>query len=145
MTSVKLGRMRRLLALGCCAAYLAFGFVAGAAHVHESADHHQEMRGLHLDHTHLGETVDHHEPESPENGDARFDAQYVGDHDGDALYLTATARCTLDPCLRVMPAIVPVGATFDLPSLIFVRGDELSDHLRGPPRNGPTRLRAPPA
>ncbi len=143
--SVKLSRMRRLLALCCCAVYLAFGFVAGAAHVHESADHHEASGGLHLDHTHFGDGVDHHGRATPDNGEARVDARHVGDHDGDALYLTATARCTLDPGLRVTPATVSVDAAFDLPALILVRSDELSDHLRGPPRNGPTRLRAPPA
>jgi hypothetical protein len=142
--------MRRLLALGCCAVYLVFGFVAGAAHVHESADHHEDMRGLHLDHAHLGEAADHepaghHEPVSSENGDVRVDALHVRHHDGDALYLTATALRSLDSGLRVLPATVSVGATIDPPGLISVRSDELPDQLTGPPRNGPTRLRAPPA
>jgi len=142
--------MRRLLALGCSAAYLVFGFVAGAAHVHESADHHEDMRGLHLDHAHLGEASDHepaghHEPGSPENGNARVDARHVGHHDGDALYLTATALRALDSGLRVMPATVSVGGTVDPPALISVRSDELPDQLRGPPGDGPTRSRAPPA
>ncbi len=145
MTSVKLSRMRRLLAIGCCAAYLLFGLVAGAAHVHGSDDHHREMGGLHLDHTHVGDAADHHAPMPFEDGDGSAAARYAVEHDGDALYLNATARCTLDPGLRVMPASVSRGATFDPPALILVRNDELSNHLRGPPRNGPTRLRAPPA
>lgn len=142
--------MRRILALGCCAAYLVFGFVAGAAHVHESADHHREMRGLHLDHAHLGQASDHepaghHQHGSPENGDVRGEARHVGHHDGDALYLTATALRSLNSSLRVMPATVPGGGTIDPPALISVRSDELPNQRRGPPRNGPARPRAPPA
>ena len=142
--------MRRILALGCCAAYLVFGFVAGAAHVHESADHHEDMRGLHLDHAHLGEASEHepaghYEPGSPENGDVCVDARHVGHHDGDALYLTATALRSLDLGLRVMPATVSVGGTIDPPALISLRSDELPDQLRRPPNYGPTRPRAPPA
>jgi hypothetical protein len=142
--------MRRLLALGCCAVYLVFGLVAGAAHVHESADHHEESGGLHLDHTHLGEDAGHepaghHEPVSPENGDPRVDARQVGQHDGDVIYLTATALRSLDSGLRVMPATVSVDAAIDPPGWISARSDELPDQLRGPPRYGPTRPRAPPA
>ena len=150
MTSGRLCRMRRILALGCCAAYLVFGFVAGAAHVHESADHHEEMRGLHLDHAHLGEEPDHepaghHEPGSPENGEVSVGAGHVGHHDGDVFHLTATVLRSFDSGLRVMPAAVSVGATIDSPALISVRSDEPPHQLRGPPRNGPTRPRAPPA
>jgi len=133
--------MRRLLALGCCAVYLAFGFVAGAAHLHEAADHHQEMRGLHLDHSHLGEAL--HVPH--ENGNAGDETRHVGHHDGDAFYLTVTALRSFDSGLRMMPATVSVGATIDPPSLISIRRDERSDQLRGPPRRGPTSPRAPPA
>ena len=136
--------MRRILALGCCAAYLVFGFVAEAAHVHESADHHEDMRGLHLDHAHLGEASDH-EPVSPENGDVRVDARHVGHHDGDALYLTATTLRSLASGLRVMPATVSVGGTIDPPALISVRSDELPNQWRAPPGNSPARPRAPPA
>jgi hypothetical protein len=142
--------MRRILALGCCAAYLVFGFVAGAAHVHESADHHEDMRGLHLDHAHLGESSDHgpaghHEHGSSENGHVRVDVRHVGHHDGDALYLTATALRSLDSGLRVMPSIVSVGGTIDPPASSSIRSDELPGQRRGPPSNGPTRPRAPPA
>lgn len=142
--------MRRLLALGSCAAYVAFGFVAGGAHVHRAADHHEEMRGLHLDHAHLAEgsgheAVDNHEPSAPDGGEARLDAAHIGHHEGDALYLTVTAQRSFDPGLRVLPAMVVVGATIDAPRLPSVRLDELPDQLRGPPRNGPTPPRAPPA
>lgn len=142
--------MRKILVLGCCAVYLTFGFVAGAAHVHESADHHEEMRGLHLDHAHLDDSADHRREGHvghgwPEGGDRRIDARHVGHHDGDALYLTAKALRSLDSGLRVMPVTVSVGATIDPPTGSSDRTDELPNQLRGPPRKGPTRLRAPPA
>ena len=35
--------MRSLLALGCCAAWLASGLTAGTVHVHEAAGHHQPV------------------------------------------------------------------------------------------------------
>ena len=135
--------------LGCCAAYLAFGFVAGAAHVHESADHHAQTRGLHLDHAHLGDSADHdHEHnarhESP-GGDVRFDTRHVGHHDGDALYLSATALRSIDSSLRLMPATVSAGVTFEPPSAMSDCDETMADPPRGPPRRSPTRPRAPPA
>lgn len=142
--------MRRLLALGCCAAYLAFGFLAGAAHVHEAAGHHDEMRGLHLDHTHVGMGSGHegavrHEAGPPHDGGAHLDAQHIEHHDGDALYLNATAQRSVDPGLRLLPAMVAVGAILDPPATVSVYRNELSDPLRGPPRTGPTAPRGPPA
>ena len=118
--------------------------------MHESADHHEESRGLHLDHAHLGKAADHEpagrpEPIAPKNGGVGIDARHVGHHDGDTLYLTATALRSLDSSLRVMPATVSVVTTIDPPELSSVRSDELPDQLRGPPRKGPTRPRAPPA
>ena len=150
MASIRLRRMRGILTLGCCAAYLVFGFVAGAAHVHESADHHEDMRGLHLDHTHSGEVADHgpaghDEPGPPENGDVRVDARHVEHHGEDALYLTLTALRAHDSGLRVAPATVSVGETIVPPASISVRSDELPNQRRGPPPDGPTRPRAPPA
>ena len=148
MNSIRLRRMRRFLALGCCAVYLAFGFVAGAAHVHESADHHEETRGLHLDHVHLGgshKQESHLGHGSSEDGDARIDARQVGHHDGDALYLTATALRSFDSSLRLMPATVSVGATVDPHSASSDRDETMPDQMRGPPRKGPTRPRPPPA
>lgn len=136
--------------MSCCAVYLAFGFVAGAAHVHEAADHHDEMRGLHLDHDHLGESSGlgstcTRQPVYSDDGGAHLDARHIGHHEGDVLYLTVTAQRLLNSGLRVLPAIVAVGETIDRPALVSVRRNELPDQLRGPPSNGSTPPRAPPA
>lgn len=140
MTSVRLARMRRLLAFGCCAVYLVFGFVAGVAHVHESAGHPEDTHGLHVDHAHLDSAVDHgpaghHEPASPENGDGRVDS----------LHLTAMALRSFDTSQRVLPATLSVGGTIEPPGRVSVRGEDLPQQRGEPPRSGPTRLRAPPA
>jgi len=147
MNSIRLRRMRRILALGCCALYLVFGFVAGAAHLHESADHHAESRGLHLDHSHLGSADhDHHLGHgSSDDDDVRFDSRHVGHHgEGDVLYLTATALRSLDSN-RLMPAIVSVGVTIDPSSATSDHDEALPGPPRDPPRKNPTRPRAPPA
>jgi hypothetical protein len=126
--------MRGIFVLGCCALYVAFGFVAGAAHLHESADHHAELRGLHLDHVHLGaghEQERHLEHEPP--------------HDGDVLYLSATALRSLDANVRLMPATIAFGATIDPPSTMSDRDDALAGRPRDPPPRIRTRPRAPPA
>ena len=77
--------MRRTIALGCSALYLVFGFMAGLAHVHESADHHQNSRGLHLDHGHLNDSGDHdfhhdqhhgHSHEATGSHEERIDARH---------------------------------------------------------------------
>ena len=142
--------MRRLLALGCCAAYLAFGFTAGVAHVHDAADHHDEMRGLHLDHDHLGEVADHgptghRHPASPGAGEAHLGTRHIDHHERDALYLNVTAQCLVDSGLRVAPAVLVVAATTD--SAIAVSGlrSERQGPQRGPPGADPTPSRAPPA
>lgn len=141
--------MRRLLALGCGLAYLAYGVVAGAAHVHEAADHHDELRGLHLDHAHVGDewndpTGDHdHGP--LEDGQLQLGDRHVDHHEGDALYFTMTAQRSLGSGPRVMPAIIVVEATFDPPILVSTSRIEVSDQLRVPPQARPTPSRAPPA
>jgi hypothetical protein len=128
--------MRRILALGCCALYLAFGFVAGAAHLHESADHHAESRGLHLDHTHVGNSADHQQEPRIENESS---------HDGDVVYLSAPALRSIDSGVRLMPATVAVGATIDPPSTISDWDQEMPRRPRDPPRTTRIRPRAPPA
>jgi hypothetical protein len=128
--------MRRLLALGCCALYLAFGFVAGAAHLHESADRHAESRGLHLDHTHSGHSADH-EKERKLGNESR--------HDGDVLYLCAIAIRSIDSSLRLMPATVSVAATIDPPGPMSDRHEAILRQPRDPPRKNRPRPRAPPA
>jgi len=128
--------MRRVLVLGCCALYLAFGFVAGAAHLHEAADHHAELRGLHLDHTHLGGAAGHEQERQLE---------HESPHDGDVLYLSATAVRSLDANVRLMPAMVAVGTTIDPPSTMSDRHEALPSQPRDPPPRIRTRPRAPPA
>jgi len=142
--------MRKILALGCCVFSLAFGFVAGAAHVHESADHHEEPRGLHLDHVHLGDSAGREQErqsrhESPHDGDARLDPWHVDHHDGDVLYLSATAIRSIDSSLRLMPTTVSMGATIDPSSAMSDRDDAMPGQPRDPPRKSRTRPRAPPA
>lgn len=142
--------MRRVVAIVCCAAYLAFGFVAGTAHVHEAADHHESMRGLHLDHDHLGGASghrhDHHHRHAPtDEGDVGLDAAHVAHHEGDALYLTVTAQRTLDSSPRVAPAMVASGATIESPTRVAMRRYERSEPMRGPPEFRRTPPRAPPA
>lgn len=142
--------MRRLVALSCCALYLAFSFGAGTAHVHRAADHHDEMRGLHLDHAHFGHGTDHgpdghHEHTHSEPSEHRVDGLHVAHHDGDALELNVTARRMSDSGLRVTPATVVTTVTVEAPSFVALRRGESSDPLRGPPSRGPFPARAPPA
>jgi hypothetical protein len=120
--------------------------MAGAAHLHESADHHEESRGLHLDHTHLSDSADHgHGHDSPHDGHARLDGRHVGHHGGDVLYLSATTLRLLDSSLRSLPAAVSVGATIDPPSAIEDRVAAMPGRPRDPPPQDRTRPRAPPA
>lgn len=142
--------MRRLLALSCCALYLAFGSIAGVAHVHRAADHHDEMRGLHVDHAHLGHATrhvsdEHHQRARSKPSESRVEGLHVAHHDDDALQLRVTARRLSDPGLRVIPATVVATATVDAPSFVSLRRGESSDPLRGPPRECPVPARAPPA
>lgn len=145
-----LRRMRRLVALSCCALYLAFSFVAGTAHVHRSADHHDEMRGLHLDHAHNGPRTDHgpashHDHPRREPSASRVAGLHVAHHDGDAFQLTVTAHRLSAPGLRVMPATVVTPATVAAPSFVSLRRGESSHPLRAPPGRVSVPARAPPA
>ena len=113
--------MRRLLVLGCCALYLSFGSMAGLAHVHASADHH--------DHDH-----------DPGHG-----PRHTDHHDGDAVYLEATAARSLDRSVRPMAAIVSVDAWADPPLGASNCVEAVTSQPRDPPQKFPPRLRAPPA
>jgi hypothetical protein len=130
--------MRRILALGCCALYLAFGFVAGAAHLHGSTDHHEETRGLHLDHVHLGDSDDRGHDHQRRLG-------HESTHDEDVLYLSATALRSIDSSLRLMPATVSVAATIEPPGAMSDRDEAILRQPRDPPRKNRPRPRAPPA
>lgn len=132
--------MRKILALGCCVLHLALGVVAGTAHVHDADRHHAGSSGLHLDHAHLGETH-----ADPSDGAARLDARHTGDHDGDVLYLSATAIRSIDASIRSMPAIVTVSAMLDPAASMLGRDEARSGQPRDPPRPSRVRPRAPPA
>jgi hypothetical protein len=136
--------MRRLVVLGGGVAYLMFGVLSGAAHVHESADHHAQARGLHLGHVHLGHAAGHEPEGHRRNSDRRATARHVEHHDADAVYLTATVLAP-GSGPRAMPATVSVGAALDPPVSMPLGADERPRWLRGPPRRGPTPPRAPPA
>ena len=145
-----LRRMRKPMALSCCVLYLAFSSIAGSAHVHRAADHHDELRGLHLDHGHIGHATEddpgrHHHPRSSEPGEARTKGLHIEQHDGDALELRVTAQRPSAPGLRVMPATVVMSARVEAPSFVRCRSTESSDPLRGPPCRSPVPARAPPA
>jgi hypothetical protein len=145
-----MARMRRLVALGCCALYLAFGATADLAHVHQSADHHEESRGVHRDHRHLSAPVDHHHHGHHEHGDVEqgelpIGARHAAHHEGDVVYLTATAVRSQQSIARTMPAIVSTGTAIE-PSLpVTSREGVPATQPRDPPRKIPPRLRAPPA
>ncbi|MDH3593168.1 MAG: hypothetical protein OER88_14880 [Planctomycetota bacterium] len=134
--------MRRVVALACGAAYLAFGLVAGAAHVHEGDDFRDEVHGLHLDHTHLGGGLDH---DGEHHGEGRAEpCQVDHHHDGGALYLKFSARRAFDPGLHPGSAIVVVGTSVEAPSLVSWNRNEPPRAVRPPPKSGPTPPRAPP-
>jgi hypothetical protein len=149
--------MRSLVALVCCAAFLTFGVVSDAAHIHDSADHHAEAGGLHFDHAHLHGATDHDthhghghhhphpEPSSEPSDDPQFDARHAPHHHGDALYLSATALRTSDSSLRSMPATVAVGPLIGPPTATAVHDPGGSGPSRAPPRRDSIRPRAPPA
>ena len=144
--------MRRFLALGSGAVYLALGFVAGAAHVHEAGDHHDEMRGLHIDHAHVGAATGRGHAHPHPHGSAPahdagtpVDADHVEHHEGDALCLTVTAQRSIDLGAGLSPAWIAVGRTIDDVVPVSVRLTREADRPRGPPGKGPTPPRAPPA
>lgn len=141
--------MRRLLALVCCATYLAFGLVAGAAHQHQSGDHHAQARGLHVDHAHMGHSTGQahqhrHQHPSPHDGDARSVAGHAEHHEGDVLYLNAPALGSPVSTLRLLPATVSAAAAIDPPDVARARGATAQRQPKEPPRKRPTRPRAPP-
>ena len=142
--------MRKILTLGCCALCLTFGFVAEALHVHESADHHEESRGLHVDHMHLGDSSEHsleHQQgnESPRHDDSRLGVVNDGHHDGDALYVSGPAIRSFASSLRLMPATVSVGFATEPPSAMSDSDQAMPGQPRDPPRKSRLRPRAPPA
>jgi hypothetical protein len=138
--------MRGILALGSCALCLAFGFVAGVAHVHESADHHENSRGLHLDHTHLDHPSDHDHVHGSHGKDQDgLDVRHPDHHEGDAVYLNGTATRSFEPGPRPVNAIVSVGAVAESPSMTSDRHTAVTAQPRDPPHKIPPRLRGPPA
>ncbi|NIM02257.1 MAG: hypothetical protein GTN89_16140 [Acidobacteria bacterium] len=139
--------MRRLGAIACCLACLAFGLVAGAPHVHEAGDHHDEMRGLHLDHTHPGEAPHghHHGFHDHGHGESQTGVRHVEHNHGDAVYLTVVASRTVGSGPRDLPVTVSVVATVEDPVSRSARLCEQQECLRGPPQKRPTPSRAPPA
>ena len=139
--------MRRIFVGGVCALYLAFGSVAGLAHVHGTAGHHDESRGLHLDHAHVEHHGDRHHDGSRKDRDdagAQIDSRHVEHHASDTVYLGQTAVRSL-PNLRVLPAVVSVGPTIDSPVLASETESVRPGRPRDPPGKIPPRLRAPPA
>lgn len=134
--------VRRILTLGLCAAYLAFGSVAGVAHIHGAAGHHQESRGVHLDHAHLD---DHGHGHARNHDDGTRDpGRHVDHHEGDAVDVPASAIVRL-PNVRVFPAIAAAETTIDHSSLTRETGQDRPSQPSEPRRKIPPRLRAPPA
>jgi len=134
--------LRGILALGCCALHLAFGFTAGLAHVHGAADHHEQSRGLHLDHAHLTGDPGEHRHDAPR--DLEVDTRHVDHHEGDAVYLNATAASVLASA-RVLPAVLPALPAVDRPLGTPEIRMARPSRPRDPPPKIPPRLRAPPA
>jgi hypothetical protein len=143
--------MRTILVLGCCVANVAFGLLAGAAHVHDSAGHHDLVREIHFDHAHLGGAADHAPAGSDHaarsgDGERHAGERHVEHHDGDArYYLTSSARCLPDSSLRAIPANLSAGVAIEPPPFVAVRVSESSDPPRGPPGTEAAPARAPPA
>jgi len=137
-----ISRMSRgILALGCCALYLAFGFTAGVAHVHRAADHHDQSRSVHLDHAHVTAGPGEHRHEVPRDG--MIDVRHVGHHEGDAVYLDAAAlHVPMDA--RVLPAVVSAPPAVDRPVVAAEIRLARPSRPRDPPAKIPPRFRAPP-
>ena len=149
MNSARLREMHRILALGCCALSLMFGYGAVAAHWHELADHHPGSQGLHFGHVHLTDPTDHehehhlrHEPSH--NRDTHFDVRH-GHHHGDLVYLSTTAVRPLDSKHRSTHATVSVSATIDPAAAMSHCHAATPDQPGDPQQESPTRPRAPPA
>jgi hypothetical protein len=141
--------MRRILTLGCCALLLTFGFIAGAAHVHESADYHEDSRGVHLDHVHLNDLGDHgHGYDGSDEGDvgqARIGEKHDAHHDGDVVYLDAAAVRSLGSSVRLTPASDSTGVVIVPPLVVAHCEQAMPGQQRDPPRRSRIRPRAPPA
>jgi hypothetical protein len=138
--------MRRILTTSLCALCLAFGSVAGLAHVHGAAGHDEQSHGLHLDHAHLDHHGDRDHDDSPPDRDDVDLAVHSRDldHDtGDAVYLSGPALRLL-PGVRVLSAIVSVRSTIERPTLSAQTERERPNHPRAPPEKIPSRPRAPP-
>ena len=135
--------MRRILTLGLCALYLAFGSVAGLAHMHGAAGHHERSRGLHVDHAHLDHADDHEHPGHDEDN-AGVASPHADHNKDDAVDVDAAAARWL-PNVRVLPAIASVGPAIDRPSLMRETWGDRPGQPRDPPKKFPPRLRAPPA
>lgn len=135
--------MRRILTLGLCALYLAFGTVAGVAHLHGAAGHDERSWGLHVDHTHIDHADDHDVPHHDDDGTV-VDDRHADHHNDDVVGVDAAAVRWL-PNVRVLPAIAYVGPTFDSPGFERKTWGERPDQPRDPPKKFPPRLRAPPA
>jgi hypothetical protein len=137
--------MRGILALACCALSIAMGPVLGVAHIHSSAVDHDASRGLHLDHAHPTDPVDHHHHQhhhpSTEAAAAGLDSSH---HHGDAVSLHARAVCGTPPVPAGL-AIVSVQPTIDPPAAMPALVRESQTRPRDPPRRDGPPLRAPPA
>ena len=134
--------MRRIFAVGLCAWTLTLSSVASLAHVHETAGHHEEVRGLHVDHAHL----DHDHGESPTRRDTgpQADNRRI-DHDADdAVYLAGSAARLLSD-IRVLPAMQSVGPALDRPKQSSWCERTRLRQPRDRPEKIPPRLRGPPA
>ena len=134
--------MRKAVAIACCALYATFGSMGGLAHVHDSADHHEESRGLHLDHAHFGNSGAH--GHSDHQHSATFDFRHVEHHEGDAVSLTTDAA-NPGQNTRVAPAIAAARRAIEEPSRSSTTVAQRPNSPRGPPNGNPPRLRGPPA
>lgn len=117
-------RMRRTLALGCCALSLAFCFAAGTAHVHEAAENHDHHHGPTSTHDHgRGLAQDHH---------------HHGVYPGSAVVPATGAKP------RPGSAILTPASTIERSSALSHRVEVQAWEIPDPPGRHATRLRAPP-
>lgn len=146
--------MRRILAWGCCALTLAFGFVVANAHVHDSGGHHAESRGLHLDHGHLGRS-NHHDAHGDHghghdhghdhgHGHANTAQGMAGGHHHDGLYLNAAVARAAGSGIRNVMAVAVAGPVVQAPAVSSDRTPVETADPADPPDKIPPRLRAPP-
>jgi len=130
--------MRRVLAIGCCALWLGFGFLAGMAHIHHSDDHHDWLGELHLDHNHLAHAADHDHGQTP-----GIDTEEADHHGHNVAYLNESAVRVVQSS-PVLTALIQAAPIVESP---FSRA-EISTPRPGKPREPPEKLlpplRAPP-